>query len=174
MPTCSYCNERFWFGGVKNGNRRFCNQECQHQGALLDIADQLPPEAVDSYVRAMQLSNCPQCDGPGPIEVHTSYRVWSAVIMTGWSNRPRISCKKCATKAQLGNMAFSTAFGWWGFPWGLIMTPVQIGRNFAGMFYKPAIGKPSPQLVKFLKLNLASNLIAQQQPDAAGGVQAGR
>jgi hypothetical protein len=141
---------------------------------LLDIADQLPPEVVDSYMHVMQMSPCPQCEGPGPIEVHTSYRVWSAAVVTSWSNRPRISCKKCATKAQLGNMVFSSVLGWWGFPWGLVMTPVQISRNIWGMFYRPAVGKPSPQLVKFLKLNLASNYLAQRQRDAAEGAQAGR
>ena len=173
MPTCSYCNERFWFGGVKSGGRHFCNAECQKRGALLGIAEQLPPDLVANYVDAMHRSNCPHCGGPGPIEVHTSYRVWSIFVLTTWSNRPRVSCKKCARRAQLGDIAFSTVLGWWGFPWGFIMTPVQIIRNVSGLIFSgTATGKPSPQLVKLLKLNLAARLLEkQQQEEAAGGTQ---
>ena len=163
MPTCSYCNERYWFGGIKDGNRNYCNQDCQSRGQLLDVAEQLPADAVANYIHSMRDSNCPVCGGPGPIEVYTSYRVWSAVLLTSWSNRPRISCKKCATKAQFGSLAFSSVLGWWGFPWGLIMTPVQIIRNIGGMLSSKDTRAPSPQLVKLLKINLAANVLNQQQ-----------
>ena len=42
--------------------------------------------------------NCPQCDGPGPVDVHTSYRVYSVVMMTSWSSRPLVACARCGTK----------------------------------------------------------------------------
>jgi hypothetical protein len=163
MPTCSYCNETYWFGGIKDGNRHFCNAQCHGNGQLLDIAERLPADLVVNYVNSMHNSNCPKCDGPGPIEVHTSYRVWSAAILTSWSNRPQICCKKCATRAQMGGVAFSAVLGWWGFPWGLIMTPVQIVRNIGGMLRRVDGREPSPQLVKFLKLNLAAHAVAQQR-----------
>jgi hypothetical protein len=159
MRTCSYCNQTFWFGGVQSGTRRFCNAQCQQRGALLDVADQLPADFVKEYIQTTQNSNCPECQGPGPIEVHTSYRVWSVLVLTSWNNRPRICCKKCATKAQLGDIGFSVLLGWWGFPWGIIMTPVQIGRNVTGLFYSPKVGQPSELLVKLLKLNLAARVI---------------
>jgi hypothetical protein len=163
MPTCSYCNETYWFGGIKDGNRHFCNEDCQAYGQLIDIAEQIPADTVANYIHSMRDGNCPVCGGPGPIEVYTSYRVWSALLLTNWSNRPRISCKKCATKAQLGGLAFSSVLGWWGFPWGLIMTPVQIIRNIGGMLSSKDTRAPSPQLVKLLKINLAANVLNQQQ-----------
>ena len=169
MPTCSYCEAHYWFGGVKNNGRHFCNEECQYNGALLGIADQLPPDMVNDYIASMRQTDCPKCGGPGPIEVHTSYRVYSVLVMTSWSNRPRICCKKCATKAQIGDLAFSSVLGWWGFPWGFLMTPVQIGRNVVGLLSNPATGKPSPLFVKMLKLNLAQNLVAQEQAREAQG-----
>ena len=167
MPTCSYCDAHFWFGGVSMNGRKFCNAECQYNGSLLDIAEQLPSETVSKYVADMRKGDCPKCGGPGPVEVHTSYRVYSYVVATSWSNRPRISCKACARKAQLSDMAMSAALGWWGVPWGLLMTPVQIGRNVAGLMSNPNAAKPSPLFVKILKLNLASQLVAQQQGRAA-------
>ncbi len=55
------------------------------------------------------------------------------MVLTSWSSKPKLSCKSCATKRQLGAMAFSSVAGWWGLPWGLVMTPVQIIRNIVEM-----------------------------------------
>lgn len=167
MAVCGYCGESFLFGGVTYKGRRFCNNECMERGALLDIAEQLPPGQVDEFVRFVHAGACPQCGGAGPVEVHTAYRVWSIVLMTSWSNHPRICCKKCATRTQLGATAFSLLFGWWGFPWGFIMTPVQIGRNIAGMLKRTEPGVPSAQFRKLMKLHLAAKIVEQEQSRAA-------
>ena len=42
---------------------------------------------------------------------------------------------RCAASRRSSAMRlFSLLFGWWGFPFGLVITPVQIGRNLVGMF----------------------------------------
>ena len=46
---------------------------------------------------------------------------------------PQISCRRCGLKSQAAGAAFPLVLGWWGFPWGLVVTPVQIGRNIGGM-----------------------------------------
>ena len=56
--------------------------------------------------------------------------------------------------------------GWWGFPWGFLFTPVQIGRNLSAMVAAPSTG-PSPELVE-----VARQALAREQGAAAGGVNA--
>jgi hypothetical protein len=83
--------------------------------------------------------------------------------MTRWSSRPQISCRACGNKSKLADAAFSLVLGWWGFPWGFLFTPVQITRNLAGLLSSsPDPYRPSPQLEKVLKLNLAAKAVQQQ------------
>jgi hypothetical protein len=62
-------------------------------------------------------------------------------------------------KAQLGDTLFSLVLGWWGFPWGLIMTPVQVSRNLAGMFRSSGENGPSPELERAVRITMAGNAI---------------
>lgn len=103
-------------------------------------------------------SNCPRCNGPGPLDVYKAHQVWSALVLTSWSSRPALSCKSCGTKRQIGALLLSGLFGWWGFPWGLVMTPVQIARNIAEMAGGPKAGSPSALLEKFVRLQAGARL----------------
>jgi hypothetical protein len=98
-----------------------------------------------------------------PVDVHTSYRVWSAVFLTSWSSRPHVSCQSCGRKSQIADAAFCAAFGWWGFPWGLILTPVQIGRNVAAALRQQDVSRPSRDLEKVLRASMAAQLLASAQ-----------
>ena len=69
MASCAYCNTTILFGGKRNGDLRYCNDKCQQQGALASVANQLPREQVAAYLGRVHRGNCPQCDGPGPVEV---------------------------------------------------------------------------------------------------------
>jgi hypothetical protein len=42
MARCAYCNTVILFGGVKDGDLRFCNETCHQQGQFLLVADQVP------------------------------------------------------------------------------------------------------------------------------------
>ena len=84
-----------------------------------------------------------------------SYRIWSALVLTQWNNRPHVCCRSCGVKSQLGDMLFSLALGWWGFPWGLIMTPVQITRNIIAMVKDRGESGPSAQLENVVRIGLA-------------------
>jgi hypothetical protein len=89
------------------------------------------------------------------------------LVMTRWTTKSQITCRSCATKRQLGGSLFSLVFGWWGFPWGLILTPVQIGRNIAGMSRGPNSSQPSEALRKAIKVNLGMQLIKKMQAQEA-------
>jgi hypothetical protein len=56
--------------------------------------------------------------------------------------------------------------GWWGFPWGLILTPVQITRNIAGMCKGPDSSKPSDNLRKLVLVNIGMQALQKSQQNA--------
>jgi hypothetical protein len=74
-----------------------------------------------------------------------------------------VSCRNCAVKARLSDAAFSLVLGWWGFPWGLILTPIQVSRNVIGMWRDPDPQRPSPLLERAVRVHLAQQLQAQQR-----------
>lgn len=169
MAKCDSCGTTILFGGVRQGEWRFCNEQCRQQGFLLTLADQVPQDLIDEHARHTHEGECPKCQGPGPVDVHTSHRVWSALVVTSWNSRPEVCCQSCGTKAKLGG-AFSSLFlGWWGFPWGILATPIQIARNLGGLASSPDPTTPSPKLRHLIKLHLAAQLAdhlhRQQQQD---------
>jgi len=163
MAKCDYCNSTIVIGGVKQGDQRFCNQKCYQSGLLLNVARQIPEDLLRREIHQVHQGQCPKCKGSGPIDVHTSYLVFSALILTRWSTKPQVSCRSCGVKSQLGNALISLLFGWWGFPWGLILTPVQVTRNLLGIFNPPSPTQPSQQLEKFVGLGMATQTVAQNQ-----------
>lgn len=100
---------------------------------------------------------------PGPVDVHKAHQVWSALFFTSWSSEPHVCCRSCGIKKQSGSLLFSVLLGWWGFPWGLIMTPVQISRNIIAMAKAPHPLRPSPDLEQAVRLNIAARLLEEQQ-----------
>jgi len=159
MARCDYCGSTILLGGKKNGAHRFCNDRCLQAGFLLDISHQIPEGVVDDYVLSVRNGRCPNCNGPGPIDVHVSHQVWSALFVSSWRSQPRVSCRACGIKSQVGDSIFSLLLGWWGFPWGLLVTPVQIGRNLDGMLRGPDATRPSAQLRKIVRMNMAASAL---------------
>jgi hypothetical protein len=170
MAKCDYCNSTIIFGGKSDANGRFCNQKCQARGALLAISRQIPESSIQQEVWKVHQGACPKCNGSGPVDVHVSHKVWSALVLTQWSSTPQVSCRSCGMKSQLTGTAFSLVLGWWGFPWGLLFTPVQTARNIAGMVSPPEPSKPSPQLEKIIRMAIAAQ--ARKQPAQAKVSQA--
>jgi hypothetical protein len=158
MARCDSCGTSILFGGVRDGDRRFCNENCRQAGMYLPIADQIPEEMVDEFVRRIHDGPCPKCQGPGPVDVHVSHTVWSALVLTSWRSRPEICCSSCGTRARLGAAASSALLGWWGFPFGIVLTPVQIVRNLAGLFSTPDPLWPSAELERLGRMSLAAQI----------------
>jgi hypothetical protein len=167
MAACAYCETSILFGGTREGDLRFCNADCQQKGFVAVVAQQVPDGVVSEQVSRVHQGLCPKCGGSGPVDVHTSYRVWSALLMTSWSSRPHVVCRSCGSRARLGDLLFSLLFGWWGFPWGFVMTPVQLVRNIAGLVSSPDPTLPSAQLSRIVRLHLAANAIEAQQKQRA-------
>ena len=161
MAKCGYCGSTI-FGGVRDGNQRFCNNKCLQNGYILKVSQNVPPDVIERQVEEIFRGNCSRCRGVGPIDVHEVYEVWSALVLTRWTTTPKVCCRSCATRSQLGGLFFSLFCGWWGFPWGLILTPVQITRNIAGIC-RGQSSQPSADLRKLVQVNLGLQAIQQKQ-----------
>ncbi len=135
---------------------------------MLTLSQQIPNDVVQRSVGEVYRGTCPHCKGPGPVDVHHSYRVYSFVFMTRWESRYKVGCRSCGRKRQLGDLAFSLVAGWWGFPWGLIVTPVQVVRNISAMAKAGREDGPSPKLERAVRIGLASNAVQQQTQTRAG------
>jgi hypothetical protein len=157
MAACNACGTTILFGGATVGEARYCNARCAQRGQLLSISQRIAPDVVTDAVSRVFHGACPKCKGPGPVDVHTSYRVYSMLFLTRWQSLPLIACRSCGVKAQLGDALFSLVLGWWGFPWGLIMTPVQVTRNVAGAIRNRTEAGPSPELETAVRVWLASS-----------------
>ncbi len=161
MKRCSYCNSLILFGGVTDYDLQFCNEKCHGSGHALTLAEKIPDDVITRYSESIHQGSCPCCQGGGPIDVHTSYFVWSALLLTSWSSKPKICCRSCGIKSQIGYALGSGLVGWWGFPWGLIFTPVQIIRNFKGLLVPPNPSRPSESLKKLATILLSEQYLQQ-------------
>jgi hypothetical protein len=163
MAACANCGTTILFGGVKAGELRFCNANCQSKGHLLSAATRVPDDVAIEFARKIHSGDCPRCQGPGPVDVHNAYWVWSALAFTRWGSQQQVSCRRCAAKTQAGKLAFSSVLGWWGFPWGLFWTPVQVARNAMALASPPNPAEPSARLVQIARVHLASQPRGPQQ-----------
>ncbi len=157
MAKCSTCG-KIMFGGLRTGSLRFCSSRCQNSGRVLSAAAVLPDDVVESMAQQIHSGPCQKCGGPGPIDIYRYHRVWSAVVLTRWSSASQASCRGCGLKSQAGSIAFSALAGWWGFPWGLVFTPVQIIRNIGAIACPPDPTAPSDALKRAARLRLASRV----------------
>lgn len=164
MASCNYCDTFILFGGKSDNTGRYCSANCQQAENLLALSHKLPRAEIQRLVNETHHSNCPRCSGPGPIDMHKAHQVWSAIFITSWSSRPKLSCKSCGTKRQIASSITSLLFGWWGFPWGLGMTPLQICRNIVEMAGGPKPNNPTPLLEKYVRLNAAAQLVSVPVP----------
>lgn len=163
MAKCAYCGTTVIFGGKKLDGLTFCDQKCQSNGEVLLVARQLPDDLVVDETRRIHAGPCPVCKQQrGAVDVHTSYKVHSVLIYTSWSSTPRISCRPCGLKGQAGALSYSIFLGWWGLPWGLVMTPVQVVRNIHGMVSSKETGTPSEQLGTLVRRSIALQAIEYQ------------
>jgi hypothetical protein len=94
----------------------------------------------------------------GSTDVHVSHSIWSALVVTTWKSSPQVSCVPCGKKAKIKATVGSFFLGWWGFPWGIIGTPIQISRNVFGLVNSQPTFTPSAQLERMVRLGLAAEL----------------
>jgi hypothetical protein len=158
MASCATCGTSILFGGVKAGGFRFCGKKCAERSTFLATVSSIPDDLVRDEASKVFASTCPQCGGAGPVDLRYHHRVHSLIYLTQWKSHASLSCAACAKKKQIGSIFYCAGLGWWGFPFGLIVTPVQIGRNISEIA-KGKRDQPSDALLRHVRLT-----IAQQSP----------
>jgi hypothetical protein len=151
-----------FFGTVREGEHRYCSEECRGQNAFKARCDQIPAGTVREHLREAQQGSCPDCRGRGPLDIHVVYWVWSAIIFTRWGKTPRFSCRPCATKRQLVSLGSCFILGWWGVPWGLFLTPLQLYRNLRALLLRRDSPDASPELERVVRIRLAREQAAAE------------
>jgi hypothetical protein len=66
----------------------------------------------------------------------------------------------------LGAILFCGVFGWWGFPWGIGMTPLQIARNIGELAGGPQPGRPTALLEKVVRMQAAARFVREPKRPA--------
>lgn len=163
MASCSTCSKMILFGGRRLDGLRFCSDDCMAQGHVVVQARAFPDDVVLDSVREVHMGLCPVCGGSGPVDLHTSHEIWSLLLLTSWKSIPRISCRSCGVKRQVSGLFFSLFAGWWGIPWGIFMTPVQIVKNVIGLASPPNPMQPSDGLQTQMRLILAEQVLLGEQ-----------
>lgn len=170
MSTCATCNKTILFGGVKDSGYHFCNKKCQTNGRVIIVANQIPEDLVCQCARDIYVGICPVCKKQhGPVDVHTAHKIASFVILSSWSSKRQISCRTCGRKSQFYGTVYSMLVGWWGIPWGIFMTPVQIYRNISAMLRLDKSSTPSNQLEQMVRIHLAENMMEKNQSNDKSG-----
>jgi hypothetical protein len=162
MSKCANCGAVILFGGVRDGTFRFCKKKCHEACAALRVINALPQEMIDEHLLNVHSGPCPRCKGQGPVDVHTGHRAMSFLVLTTMNSVPIVACRSCGIKHQAGSMTMTFFLGWWGFPYGLIFTPIQLIRNITGMLSGPDPNLPSRELEQIVRLQIG-NEIAQSK-----------
>lgn len=163
MASCDYCGEHYNFGALKAGSYFFCTGQCYERGKVLEILDQVQPGQIAQYIDQESRGRCGTCALNAVLDVRSSHRVYSLLVYTSWRSINKLECRDCSRKRQIRDLLFSVLFGWWGVPWGLFITPLQIIRNLRDM---SSTEVPSYRFKQIIKLDLARRLIAMRDSRA--------
>src|SRR5438105_2023640 len=154
MASCATCGTTILFGGINAGGMRFCNKKCAEKCIFLATAQSIPDDLVRSEAARVFAGQCPKCGGEGPTDLRFHHRVHSMIYLTQWKSHASMSCAACAKKQQIGSIFYCAGLGWWGFPFGLVITPVQIVRNI-NEIAKAKRTEPSEALLRHVRLVIA-------------------
>lgn len=155
---CDFCGNSIYFSAIKDEGQKFCSKQCLHNARMLELAIDIPDNLILDNAEAIRNGHCPVCNHQNSInEVRKYYWVWSAVYFTRWGSRNRISCKKCAVKKNFSSIMSSFLLGWWGVPWGIIITPSQIISNLVAILQKNK-QEVSEELIQTAKILLAEKV----------------
>lgn len=160
MTPCAACGSSIVFGGVQADGDVYCNRTCRDKGRTRCL--DLPDSIVQGRARAVHQSACPKCNRPGPTDLHVAHWAWSALLFTQWGSTPLLGCRRCGNLHRLTRGLATLVFGWWGMPWGFLMTPIQVIRNLVGALHGPDPSRPSAALVRAVRLGLGEGLVADE------------
>ncbi len=157
MARCDTCGNMVVFGGEHWNGMDFCSEECLQVAVTASSREGIPDDVV--LQRAMEFRNrpCPRCGGEGPNDVHSAWSIYSLLIVTHRAKKETIACSKCGIKHKLKYFLFTGLCGWWGIPFGILMTPFFEFVNLLGLF-RGVPDAPSDALKEFAMKQIAKEL----------------
>jgi hypothetical protein len=162
IAICDYCGATYRGGSVKDGPYRYCMGHCRDRGkVLLGYLAQVPQAKIESVIEQSHRGPCDSCGGHRCIDVHKSYRIWSALIYSRWETGTYLACQDCSRQQAFSNLAFCTIAGWWSPP-GFLATPFFIVFNLFALFRRLDPTRPSEGFRKLIRMNLARKIASQQ------------
>ncbi len=86
---------------------------------------------IERYSDLLRDLPCPIC-GTTHFRLNgtLSHTVKSFLLLTTYASKPLIACPDCLDKKNSSAILSTAVLGWWGFPWGLLKTPVYIYKNY--------------------------------------------
>ncbi|MBN3787205.1 hypothetical protein [Burkholderia sp. Ac-20353] len=163
MAECSNCGKTFFFGGRPVDGNRYCGAECAQRHPVLVAAEHLPAARVQHYVDDCRYGPCPICKREdGPVDVHADHRVVSLIVVTNWTTRRHVCCRRCGRKKQAIALLTSAVCGWWGLPWGVVVTPIQIARNLLGLARREPVTS-TPQFEQTVRRKVAAHQLRRMR-----------
>ena len=73
---------------------------------------------------------CERCGQASPhLRVIVVHWVWSALFFTRHGHTPYLACPACGTRLLAVASVKAGLFGWWGVPFGPLLTPVTLWKN---------------------------------------------
>jgi hypothetical protein len=157
MAICDFCGASHRGGHVRVGCYRFCTQSCADRGRILETLDLFPNSAINTYVENTRTGTCAECGAQALSNIHKSYRIYSVLIYTSWKTLIHYCCQRRGRRHQASAILFSSLLGWWGFPFGILVTPWFIVKNIIEMMRSD--DRASNDLERIRKLELASRLL---------------
>ena len=167
MASCLHCGQIVVWGGVKKNGLTFCGEACCHAERWRHV--DVPEYLIRKNAIDMHRANCSHCGGPGPVDVHHAYRVMSFLIFSHYGTLTKFSCGSCATKFKLGALLTTLILGWWGIPWGLLLTPIYLIRNAYALVKPVSPDRPSDALLSLSQRLLAKQMLEQQESANTAG-----
>jgi hypothetical protein len=122
---------------------------------------------VETEVRAIFDGECPNCGGPGPVDLFNAHYLWSALFLSSHSTKQALSCRTCARRRQYMAVVSCATLGWWSLH-GLIFTPAYVVYNLYEAFGKGSPNGPSPALRKLVSQQIAVHVMKKLEMDRKG------
>lgn len=150
MSKCAGCGATIVMGGVSEYDQRFCREACVDRWAQSAI---VTDDDIAAVAQELFHGRCPDCNGAGPVEVHSSYRIVSFVVFVRRSTIRDVCCGKCGARHALRGMLICGLLGWWSLPFGLLFTPAYLIANAIELFRRKPRA-PSKLLLQFVRRRL--------------------
>lgn len=119
------------------------------------ISADISQDEVVRHAMAIKHGPFPMCCMQGhAVGIRTSCWIGSAIVLTNRRMRRDLAGRECGARRTRRAMAFGMVLGWWGVPFGLILTPWYAGRNAMALAGYPDPPHPSQPLLALAKAHL--------------------